>query len=477
MTRFAPIALLAALALLLAGCGGNDATNAAAVAGEVAEIVPADVQLVFAVETDPESEQWRRADELLDRFPGKDELFEAFGDGLSREGLSFGGDVLPALGDETYVVLRDVSDDEVVLITKPRDPEKLAELLRESDEPSATREVDGWTLVAESEAILDAFGEDGDRLADADWFADAQDRVEDDALVTMLVNGAAAQKASEASIPERCRSAEQGELDYAVGTLTAEEEGLRMLFAASGEGAEELVGDETLLEHVPAGAIVYLGSPGFGAAGTALADQLRCALDAGGGLDAEAVLGTSLEDVLDLFAGGLAAWVRPAALIPEISVLLEPEDDARAVELLDTLVERAGGFLGVEASPRRVGDVEARELRVGPVTILYGAGDGRLVVTTAASGFESLSGDGGSLEDDEAFRDARDAAGIGDDAEVYAYVDLDRVVELLTAVAAFSEESVPDEVRANLEPLDTVVAWGDLGDPNEPEAGVFLAIR
>ena len=405
MTRFAPIALLAALALLLAGCGGSDSTNAAAVAGEVAEIVPADVQLVFVVETDPESEQWRRADELLDRFPGKGRLFEALEEELSQEGLSFGDDVLPALGDETYVVLRDVSEDEVVVITKPRDPAKLAELLRESDEPSATREVDGWTLVAENEAILDAFGEDGDRLAHADWFADAQDRVEDDALVTMLVNGAAAQKASEASVPERCRSAQEGELD------------------------------------------------------------------------AEAVLGTSLEDVLDLFAGGLAAWVRPAALIPEISVLLEPEDDARAVELLDTLVERAGGFLGVEASPRRVGDVEARELRVGPVTILYGAGDGRLVVTTASSGFESLSGDGGSLEDDEAFRDARDAAGIGDDAEVYAYVDLDRVVELLTAVAAFSEESVPDEVRANLEPLDTVVAWGDLGDPNEPEAGVFLAIR
>jgi len=189
------------------------------------------------------------------------------------------------------------------------------------------------------------------------------------------------------------------------------------------------------------------------------------------------LLGTSFEDVLDLFAGGFAAWVRPAALIPEIGLLLEPEDEERAVELLDTLVERAGGFFGVEAMPRRVGDVEARELRLGPVTIQYGAGDGRVVITTATSGFDALTGEGGSLEDDEAFRDARDAAGIGDDAEVFAYADIDRVVELLTALAAFGESDLPAEVEANLEPLESVVAWGDLTDPNEPEAGVFLAIR
>ena len=38
--------------------------------------------------------------------------------------------------------------------------------------------------------------------------------------------------------------------------------------------AEELVGDETLLEQVPAGAIVYLGSPGFGGRGAV--SRVKC---------------------------------------------------------------------------------------------------------------------------------------------------------------------------------------------------------
>jgi hypothetical protein len=477
VSRLLPLALLAALALLLSGCGGETSSNAAAVSADVAELVPADAQLVLALETDPESEQWRRAEALLDRFPGKQALFGELSSDLSDEGISFEDDVLPAVGDQTYVVIGDVHAKDSVLITQPRDPAKLAELLRKSDEPSATRELNGWTLVAENDEALAAYGQDGEKLADADWFADAQDRVAEEALVTMLVNGPAVQRAAEAAGSGRCATIEQGELDYAVGTVTAEDDGVRLLLAASGEGAEELVGENTLLEHVPSGALVYLGAPGLDATRLGLTDQLRCALDAGAPIDPEALLGTSLEDVLDLFAGGLAAWVRPAALIPEVGLLLEPEDAERAVEVIDTLVERGGGFFDVEATTTQVGDIEARELRVGPVIIRYGAGDGRVVITTATSGFDALTGEGGSLEDDEAFRDAREAAGVGDDAEVFAYADIDRLVELVTTLAAFGDSDLPAEVEANLEPLESVVAWGDLTDPNEPEAGVFLAIR
>src|SRR5688500_9992146 len=169
---------LAALALLLAGCGGSKNT-AVAGASDVAAIVPADAPVLIAFETDPESEQWRQAEQLLERFPGKDELFEDLSSELSDEGLSVEDDLLPALGDDTYVALLDLDEEaEPVLITKPRDAQKLEELLKESDEPTATRVVDGWTLVADSEAVLDRFGAEGDRLDDSDWFADAQERVE-----------------------------------------------------------------------------------------------------------------------------------------------------------------------------------------------------------------------------------------------------------------------------------------------------------
>jgi hypothetical protein len=468
MSRALVTALLASAALLVAGCGGTG-TSASAVAGGVAEIVPADAPLLVAIETDPDSEQWERASALLDRFPGKSTLLDELREELEQDGVSLEGDLLQALGDETYVVVTDLEDDDAVLITQPRDPARLAELLRESDEPSATRELNGWTLISEDEETLALFGEGGDRLDGADWFGDAQERVEEDALVTLLVSGAALEQAA--------TECEQPQLDYVAGTITAEDDGVRLRFAAAGEGAEGLGGGDTLLEHVPSGAIVYLGSPSFDVAGLGLADQLRCALDESGAPDAEGLLGVSYDDVLDLFAGGFALSVRPAALVPEVTVLLEPADEARAIELLDTLVERAGGFLGAEASTRRIGDVEARELRLGPVTILYGSGDGRVVVTSSEGGFDAITGAGESLEDDEAFRDARDAAGVGEGADVVGYVDLNRVLELLSVAAGFADEELPANVRANLEPLESVLAWSDASDENAPEFGMFVAIR
>lgn len=474
----APLFLLTVLAVLLSGCGGSEQT-AASSASDVAAIVPSEVPLLLAFETDPESEQWQQVEALLERFPGKDRLLGELRDGLEQEGISVEGDVLPALGDETYLAFLDLEDDgKFVLITKPRDPETLEQLLSEADEPSVTRELDGWTLVAESDAAFEGFGGEGERLADADWFVDAQDRVEEAALVTLYANGEALRGAFQASTAPGCEAPEQqGELDFAVGTLAARDDGLRLLFDAAGEGAAELVGDETLLAHVPTGVLAYLGAPSFDVAGLGLSDQLRCALDSAEAPDAERLLGVSYDDVLDLFAGGFAFYVRPASIIPEVTLLLEPEDEARAIETLDALAETVSGFLDAQVGTRRVGEIDARTLELGPVTILYGGGDGRVVVTTAPGGLDALAHDGDSLEDDESFRDAKEAAGVGDDAEVYAYLDLHGLVDLLGTVTAFSGEDVPPEVQANLEPLESLVVWGDVSDPDEPELGLFLEIR
>lgn len=472
--RLAPL-LLAALALLLAGCGGSENT-AASGASEVAAIIPADVPLLLAFETDPESEQWRQADELLDRFPGKARLLDELRRGLAQEGISVEGDVLPALGDETYLAFLELAaEGDVVLITKPREPAKLAELLREADDPPETREVDGWTLVAETEDVLARFGEEGDRLDGSDWFEDAQSRAEDAALVTLYANGEALQ---EVSAPTACEAPEQAvQLDFAVGTLRAQDDGVRVLVEAAGDDAAELVGDETLLEHVPARALAYLGAPAFDVAGLGLGGQLRCALDEADAPDGERLLGVSYDDILDLFAGGFAFYAGPGLLIPEVTLLLEPEDEARAVATLDALADRASSLIDAERGTRRIGEVDARELRLGPVTILYGSGDGRVVVTTSPDGFDALDGDGEALQDSERFRDARDAAGFDDDAQVYAYLDLQGLVQLIGTVSGFADEGVPPEVSANLEPLRSFVAWGDVSDPDEPELGFFLEIE
>jgi hypothetical protein len=475
------IALFSVAAMLLvAGCGGSTNVSSGSSAGEVAGIVPADVSVLVAFDTDRDSEQWQRADELLSKFPGRQRLLDALRDGLADEGVDLEDDVIPALGDETYLAFLDVEADggNVVGLTQPRDKAKFEELLRESDEPLVTREVEEWTLVADSEALLDRFTSSSEHLEDADWFTAAQGRVEEEALVTLFVNGPAIYDGLRDAVPDECEVPEEyGKLEYAAGTLAAEDDGVRLRFAAEGEGVEDLLQGDSLLSQVPSGAFAYLGSPGFDTARFPLGAQLRCGLDSQSLPDVERELGVSFDDVLDLFAGGFAFYVRSATIVPEVTLLLAPEDDALAIETLDTLAEKVAGLGSLELERQRIGDTEARVLDVGPFSILYGAGDGKVVLTTAPGGFDALAGGGGGLEDDEAFKDARDAAGVGDGDEVFVYLDLRELVQLAEILAGLAEEDVPADVRANLEPLESFIVWGDLGDPNNVEFGAFLGIR
>ena len=475
--RLSRALLLGAFALLLAGCGGGT-TSSGSGAEEVAGLIPASTPLLIALETDPDSDQWQQADELLSRFPGRQRLLDEVREGLSEEGKDFEEDIEPAFGDETYLAVLDFEDGDIVGITKPRDEEKLEALLRESDDTTVTREVDGWTLIADDDETLDAFTAESEKLEGAEWFETAQGRLEGDALVTMFVNGPRIQEALEQASPEGCDLGEAyGRLEYAAGTVAAEDDGVRMRVVAAGEGIEDLLEGESLLSQIPTGAFAYLGSPGFDSEQFSLGEQLRCGLQGEQLPDVEQQLGASFDDIFDLLAGGYGLYVRSGTLIPEVTLLLAPEDEAQAVATLDELAEKAAALGGAEVERRQVGATAARELNFGPVAILYGGGDGKVVVSTAPAGFDALTGEGDKLEDDDAFREAREAAGVDDGGDVYAYFDLRRLTELAERLAGLAQQDVPPEVRGNLEPLESFLAWGDVSDPDDVEFGAFLAIR
>ena len=65
---------------------------------------------------------------------------------------------------------------------------------------------------------------------------------------------------------------------------------------------------------------------------------------------------------------------------------------------------------------------------------------------------------------------------MGDGDEVFAYLDLRRIVDLADDIAGFAEQDLPREVRENLEPLESFLLWGDASDPNDVEVGAFLEI-
>lgn len=471
--------LLVGALLLVAGCGGGSTISAGSNADEVAGIVPASVPLLVAVETDPESAQWQQADELLDKFPGRERLLDSLREKLGDEGLDVEQDVVPALGDETYLAFLDFEDDgaNVVGLTQPRDQAKFEALLRKADEPLQTREVDGWTLVAESAAALDRFTAGGEKLADTAWFAEAQERVEEEALVTVFVNGPAIHDAVRASLPAGCEVPETfGKLEYATAVLAAEDDGVRFRLAAAGQGVQELLQGESLLSRVPAGAFAYVGSPGFATSLFDLGDLAGCD-DAQGIPDVTNIFGVAVDGVADLFSGGFALSAKSGVLIPEVTLLLAPEDEAKAVATLDKLAESLAGFGNLEVERRQVGAVEARVLALGPVTVMWGAADGKVVVTTSPAGFDALTGGGDSLEDDDDFRAALDAAGVGEGDEVFVYVDLQELIQLVEVLAGLSNESVPPDVQENLEPLETLLVWGNLSNPDDVEVGALLTIR
>ena len=108
---------------------------------------PGERPVLIALETDPDSDQWQQADELLSKFPGKARLLAEVRDGLADEGVDLDDDVAPGARRR-----------DVPRRARPRGrrrqrrrPDEAArrgeaeELLQEADDDTVTREIDGWT--------------------------------------------------------------------------------------------------------------------------------------------------------------------------------------------------------------------------------------------------------------------------------------------------------------------------------------------
>ncbi|MDQ4029632.1 MAG: DUF3352 domain-containing protein [Actinomycetota bacterium] len=461
MRRAIPIVLAV---LMLAGCGGSETATVGAAA-----LFPADTPLYAEIDSSLDSSEWDDLNGLLDRFPGRDRLVGALRESLRAEGVT--PDQLDAaFGDVVAIAVLDFANAEETLVglTQPDNAQALRDVLEEDE--LVLREVGDWTAFAENEAALDRLGGDGESLADADRFADAWADLPEHALARVFFDGRAAQEAARqlgagAAIPQGTG------FDAAVLALEAEGDGMRVQGKAFGQ--EQALPDLSFADEVPAGTILFADF--HGSQGTAAGiEQLRSNPLLGGAVEQfEQQLGVTLDDIARLFEGETAVYVRPGVLIPEVTFLLEAEDEAQARGTLDRLGEGIGRLLGAGATrPRTIAGVEATELNLGQLSLYYAVFDGRAVVTTLPTGIEDLREEGNRLADDETFRDARESAGGGD---VVLFVDLDEVVGLVERLAQLGEEDIPTDVRANLEPLRAFVVTAEGGD-GETSIEAFLSL-
>jgi hypothetical protein len=202
------LALLTVSLALLAGCGGGD-DGASSPLDAALSFLPADAPFAAAIDTDVEGDQYRAAGELLDSFPGGDQIVERLREQLEQSSgrLSFEDDIEPLLGNPFVVGATDVrsftaegESDDFVAAIQAEDGDKLRQVIEDSDvresgerngatiyEDDGSRFAveDDVLVVAGTDRALDAALEraDGDDHLDEDSFDESLAGLPEDALV------------------------------------------------------------------------------------------------------------------------------------------------------------------------------------------------------------------------------------------------------------------------------------------------------
>jgi len=487
--RALAVALVTGLAVVAAGCGGG--SGGASSAGG-ADIAPAASPLFISVNTDLEGDQITTFRTLLDKFPGSDGLLRMALAELEQKDVDFEQDVKPALGPELDIVLLDLgqggetSNPEVVALLQPNDPAKLDALLEKDTDgtPTVKEEVDGWTVLAESQASIDRFKEmrSGGTLADSGRFADAMEGLPDDALARAYVNADAIVKSyQETGAPLSAQAFDQlfpNGVPSVGATVSAEEGGLR--FQATGKTTQPTdTFEASLPDELPAGALAYVG---FNNLAKGVRESLKSAGEANDQFDQqlgqiELVLGLSIDrDVLPLFEQEGAIAVYPAASgsgFPGIQLVVKVDDQEQAVGTIDKVLARAAQFLPGIPTPRSIdiGGVKAKAVEYQGTTIIYAGFDGKLVITNAADTIQAMQGSGEKLSDDQTYTSARENADVPGETSGIFYVNLNSAFDV---VQSLSEQ--PPQVQENVEPLDSFLLYSTADDGRVTVSG-FLAIE
>jgi hypothetical protein len=499
-SRFLPVAAAVAAAAGLAACGGGAGVGAGGGSPQGAALLAAATPVFVSVDTDFGSEQWQAVEALVQRFPSGQEALDSLLQQVGEQGLEFETDVKPALGPELDVALLDVQADEptVVMLTQPTDPAKLEALLAQGDEPPVWRVEDGWYVVADSEEAIDrALAGDDGSLAESDVFEQAMADLPSDAVARVYVDGAALIQAVE-------QGAGQGTLgDSAPGLgslsgLTGSFDSLSLAFVAEPEGvrvegvvatpdAPQLeAGSADLGSLVPSDVLLFASFNGLDKGLSQLLDAVgQQTPDFDQSLaQIELGLGISLEDdLLPIFAGEGALYVRAGAPIPEVTLLLSPDDPTRALATLDKLTAAIGAFgaLGggdgapeLGATDTTIAGVPAKQLQINEqLSLYYAVVDDHVVLTTAVKGIADLVAGGARLVDDPLFQEAKEAAGVPDETSGFFYVNLEGAISALETVEAFQVDD--QETLANLQVLRYLVVHASADERGTRFAG-FLGI-
>jgi len=442
------LVLLAAAAVITAGCASARATGPGALDG-AASVVPADATAFVAARTDLDSAEWHSVGKAFMQQYAKLE---------------------PALGDELDVAV--LKGKQTIAFTEPRDAQKLAELAKRYK--LVTRAIGGWTAIAKTAAALDALADATTQLADSASFTQAMSRLPDDALVRAYANGTSVERFI-SSIPgqmetsiapagiryhfgrryDKLSGPPVGGTGFRWGSLavTSVSEGFEVhAFARPGpltaSSAPRYIIHpvapyrSALVDEIPAGVLAVADTqlpvstfenlPVFPAAVRRLF-HTKADFEVPQELDA-------------LLGGETAVYVRASLPMPEITLVTQPDDTTAASEALDRLLAEA-----------------ARK----PPQLYRAVIGGQFVVSTSQAGIDAFRSGGTKLSADPAFVDAAKQAKLPDLTTGFVYANLKGALPLLALAGV--------KLPAGLPQLGSFLAYGGQ-DGGESTLTAFVSV-
>jgi hypothetical protein len=483
--RALAVGLVAALALAAGACGGSDEVTGAGEGSEAAGFAPANAPAFVTVNTDFESDGWKNLQALLDKFPDREQALNQLREGFEAGNVTF-DEIKAALGPETAlaVLAFEGENGTAFALTEAKDQARLDALIQKLDEADTTGDdavkevVDGWTIVSDAQSAIDAAkrAHDGESLAESEAFEEAMSDLSGDAILRFYVDGAALSRELDAQTQGAATSlAGGGTLKSLAGEVTAEDDGVGFNVVTRTEGGTPPQQYKaTLVDAVPADVFFYASFSGLG-------DQLREVssnpqLQEQLGM-VQGLLGVSVSELAELFQGEAAFYVRQGAPIPEITLAVTVEDEGQALAMVDRLAQRLASFAGGGApTATKIGNVDAKQLRVQNFSVYYAAFDGKLVITSATTGISELSGGGDKLADDETFTQAKESAGMPDETAGFVYVNIEDLLPVIDNFAQTAGEPLPSQARSNAEPLRSALFYATAEEGKAQVKG-FLRIE
>jgi hypothetical protein len=490
--RFAAAFASIVAALAVAGCGGT--TQKAGVSGDAgASLVRSGALAYVAADSDLSSAQWQQVDDLLKKFPAHDKWIRDLKRSLKDNDppLDYDRDIKDALGPELdfAVVAGAGGKPAYAAMTKPDSMDAAKALVRKlnsdpSGDDAVSREVDGWLVIAPSQAMIDRVlkGSGGSALVDDKVFKTAVGSLPTDALAKAYVNGRQLSDVVGALIPSPLAAAGSDpfgldKLDWIAAALDAKGDGIRFQAGLNGNGGAQTGAPygSKLIGGVPADAFAFMTFRG----GT-FRDQLgRLRKNPQFGQafgEIEKQLGMSLDSVAALLSHEVAFYVRRGPGLPEFSLVLEEPDTQAALATLDRLASRVAAAAHTRVYTEQQGGLTVKSIGLSRITVRWAGFDGRVLLTTAPTGIADYRAGGDKLGDSAAYKDALDAAGAPDKTSGLVYVNLHDSVQLMKSYFGVSGGKVPPDVEANLKPLQSFVGYSTV-DGDLAKLGAFLQIK